>query len=141
MAQDVAAPPLLNPLDVDTTPHTDAVRPEHAGKAAHRDPVRKALTTKSIAEVANIVASRVRFELGAVAIQRNRERAEARYAKTVPREDVRRALAPLSFPVGIRVHRPFQRAGEAYFSTSGYGGAATIESSDACSFAVSNTQS
>ena len=35
----------------------------------------------------------------------------------------------------------FQRAGEAYFSTSGYGGAATIESSDACSFAVSNMQS
>jgi O-acetylhomoserine/O-acetylserine sulfhydrylase-like pyridoxal-dependent enzyme len=35
----------------------------------------------------------------------------------------------------------FQRAGEAYFSTSGYGGAATIESSDACTFAVSNTES
>ena len=35
----------------------------------------------------------------------------------------------------------FQRAGEAYFSTSGYGGAATIESSDACTFAVSNMQS
>ena len=26
--------------------------------------------------------------------------------KLVPREDVRRSLAPLSFPVGIRVHRP-----------------------------------
>ena len=35
----------------------------------------------------------------------------------------------------------FQRAGEAYFSTSGYGGAATIESSDACTVAVSNMQS
>jgi hypothetical protein len=43
MAQDVAAPPLLNPLDVDTTPHTDAVRPEHAGKAAHRDPRTKSV--------------------------------------------------------------------------------------------------
>ncbi|MGA9360621.1 MAG: hypothetical protein WBW75_22285 [Mycobacterium sp.] len=45
-------------------------------------PVPKTLTTKNIAEVANIVASRVCFDLGAVAIQRNREKAEARYAKT-----------------------------------------------------------
>jgi hypothetical protein len=44
-------------------------------------------------------------------------------------------------PTGIDDISSFQRAGEAYFSTSGYGGAATIESSDACSFAVSNTQS
>lgn len=43
-------------------------------------------------------------------------------------------------PTGIDDISSFQRAGEAYFSTSGYG-AATIESSDACSFAVSNTQS
>ena len=43
-------------------------------------------------------------------------------------------------PSGIDDISSFRRAGEAYFSTSGYG-AATIESSDACSFAVSNTQS
>jgi hypothetical protein len=49
-----------------------------------------------------------------------------------------------TFPLGLpelTTSRHFQRAGEACFSTSGYGGAATIESSDACSFAVSNTQS
>lgn len=44
-------------------------------------------------------------------------------------------------PTGIDDISSIQRAGEAYFSASGYGGAATIESSDACSFAVSNTQS
>jgi hypothetical protein len=48
-------------------------------------------------------------------------------------------------PTGIDDISSFQRVGEAYFgeayfSTSGYG-AATIESSDACTFAVSNTQS
>jgi hypothetical protein len=49
--------------------------------------------------------------------------------------------APIDGPTGIDDLSSFRRAGKAYFSTSGYGGAATIESSDACSFAVSNVQS
>jgi len=60
-------------------------------------------------------------------------------------QPVRRTRSPLAGnligPNGIDDSRHVQCVGEAYFSTTGCGGAATIESSDACTFAASNTQS